>query len=59
METILRYEYLWKKVRVLGGAYGAFTQFLRDGTAILCSYRDPNLAQTIRPTKNCRHTWKI
>lgn len=48
METILRYEYLWKKVRVLGGAYGAFTQFLRDGTAILCSYRDPNLAQTIR-----------
>ena len=29
METILRYEYLWKKVRVLGGAYGAFTQFLR------------------------------
>ena len=48
METILRYEYLWKKIRVLGGAYGAFTQFLRDGTAILCSYRDPNLSETIR-----------
>lgn len=48
METILRYEYLWKKVRVLGGAYGAFTQFLRDGTAILCSYRDPNLAETLK-----------
>lgn len=48
METILRYEYLWKKIRVLGGAYGAFTQFLRDGTAILCSYRDPNLSETIK-----------
>lgn len=48
METILRYEYLWKKVRVLGGAYGAFTPFLRDGTAILCSYRDPNLAETLK-----------
>lgn len=48
METILRYEYLWKKIRVLGGAYGAFTQFLRDGTAILCSYRDPNLFETIK-----------
>lgn len=47
METILRYEYLWKRVRVLGGAYGAFTQFSRDGTSILCSYRDPNLKETL------------
>ena len=47
METILRYEYLWKKVRVLGGAYGAFTQFMVDGTAMLCSYRDPNLKETL------------
>ncbi len=51
METILRYEYLWKKVRVLGGAYGAFTQFLRDGTGILCSYRDPNLKETLEVYK--------
>lgn len=48
METILRYEYLWKKVRVLGGAYGAFAQFMRNGTSILCSYRDPNLSETIK-----------
>lgn len=47
METILRYEYLWKRVRVLGGAYGALTQFSRDGTSILCSYRDPNLKETL------------
>lgn len=51
METILRYEYLWKKVRVLGGAYGAFTQFMVDGTSILCSYRDPNLKETIEAYK--------
>ena len=51
METILRYEYLWKKVRVLGGAYGAFTQFLRDGTSLLCSYRDPNLKETLEAYK--------
>ena len=52
METILRYEYLWKKVRVLGGAYGAFTQFLRDGTSLLCSYRDPNLKETLEAYKD-------
>ena len=51
METILRYEYLWKKVRVLGGAYGAFTQFMVDGTAMLCSYRDPNLKETLEAYK--------
>lgn len=51
METILRYEYLWKKVRVLGGAYGAFTQFLRDGTSLFCSYRDPNLKETLEAYK--------
>ncbi len=47
METILRYEYLWKKIRVLGGAYGAFTQFSTNGNALLCSYRDPNLSETV------------
>ena len=47
METILRYEYLWKQIRVLGGAYGAFVQFMRNGNAIFCSYRDPNLVETL------------
>ena len=27
LETILRYEYLWTKIRVQGGAYGAFASF--------------------------------
>ena len=47
METILRYEYLWKRIRVQGGAYGAFTQFAMNGNALICSYRDPNLRETI------------
>jgi Zn-dependent M16 (insulinase) family peptidase len=47
METILRYEYLWKKVRIQGGAYGAFTQFGMNGNSLICSYRDPNLAETL------------
>lgn len=48
METILRYDYLWKKIRVQGGAYGAFTQFALNGNSLLCSYRDPNLRETIK-----------
>lgn len=51
METILRYDYLWKKIRVLGGAYGAFVQFAPNGNSILCSYRDPNLKETLEAFK--------
>lgn len=46
-ETILRYDYLWTRIRVQGGAYGAFAQFKRNGNMMLGSYRDPNLAETI------------
>ena len=47
METILRYDYFWNRIRVQGGAYGAFTQFRRNGNMMFGSYRDPNLAETI------------
>ena len=47
METILRYEYFWTKIRVQGGAYGAFANFNRAGNLFFGSYRDPNLTQTI------------
>ncbi|MEG6586868.1 insulinase family protein [Dendrosporobacter sp. 1207_IL3150] len=47
LETILRYDYLWNKIRVQGGAYGAFAQFRRNGNMVLGSYRDPNLRETI------------
>ncbi len=47
LETILRYEYFWTKIRVQGGAYGAFVGFGRSGNMIFNSYRDPNLKRTL------------
>ncbi|MDP1714899.1 MAG: insulinase family protein [Anaerolineales bacterium] len=40
--------HLWEKIRVQGGAYGAFAQF-DDSTGVFSflSYRDPNIAATI------------
>ena len=48
LETLLRYDYFWTRIRVQGGAYGAMTQFNRNGFMVLASYRDPNLAETFR-----------
>lgn len=47
LETILRYEYFWTKIRVQGGAYGAFASFNRTGNLFFGSYRDPNLSKTL------------
>ncbi len=47
LDTILQYGYLWTKIRVQGGAYGAFTRFYDNGDMVLCSYRDPNLKSSI------------
>jgi len=47
LETILRYDYLWTRVRVQGGAYGGFAKFERNGNMVLGSYRDPNLSETL------------
>lgn len=46
LDTIMRYDYLWNRIRVQGGAYGAFSTFTRNGNIIFCSYRDPNVAET-------------
>jgi Zn-dependent M16 (insulinase) family peptidase len=44
----LRMDYLWEKIRVLGGAYGAFAFFDdRSGVFTYLSYRDPNIDATI------------
>ena len=44
----LRMTHLWEKIRILGGAYGAFAAFDdRSGVLTYLSYRDPNLAATI------------
>jgi len=44
----LRNAYLWERVRVRGGAYGAFCTFDRNaGLLTMLSYRDPNIAKTL------------
>ncbi|HOV85327.1 MAG TPA: insulinase family protein [Syntrophobacteraceae bacterium] len=44
----LRTSWLWERVRVQGGAYGAFCMFDRHtGSLTLVSYRDPNLSKTL------------
>jgi Zn-dependent M16 (insulinase) family peptidase len=44
----LRSSYLWDKIRVQGGAYGAFCSFSKaTGFISFCSYRDPNFAETL------------
>jgi Zn-dependent M16 (insulinase) family peptidase len=44
----LRNAWLWEKVRVQGGAYGAFSSFDRlTGILAFVSYRDPNLVKTL------------
>ena len=44
----LRNAWLWERVRVLGGAYGAFCLFDRlSGVLTFVSYRDPNLLKTL------------
>jgi len=45
----LRTTWLWERVRVHGGAYGARCHFNRfSGVLTFTSYRDPNLLETIR-----------
>lgn len=48
LETIMRYGYLWTRLRVQGGAYGASAQFSREGAMLFTSYRDPHLTSTLR-----------
>jgi Zn-dependent M16 (insulinase) family peptidase len=44
----LRNAFLWDRVRVQGGAYGAFCIFNRlSGVFTLVSYRDPNTLKTL------------
>jgi Zn-dependent M16 (insulinase) family peptidase len=46
VSNILNSEYLWKQVRVKGGAYGVMSGFSVTGNAYFVSYRDPNLERT-------------
>lgn len=51
LETILRYEYLWTKIRIQGGAYGATARFEMNGLGVLASYRDPKLQESLQAYK--------
>ena len=48
LRTIAGLDYLWNRIRVQGGAYGAFAHFTRSGTMAFASYRDPNLKETLQ-----------
>jgi hypothetical protein len=47
VKVIMSTDYLWNKVRVQGGAYGAFFSVGKNGSLFLGSYRDPNLTATL------------
>ena len=47
LEHILNCDYLWSAIRVLGGAYGASSDFMYTGAATLSSYRDPHIRETL------------
>lgn len=48
LETILRYEYLWTRIRIQGGAYGATARFDTNGLGVFASYRDPQLEKSLQ-----------
>ena len=48
MAMINRLDYLWNKIRVQGGAYGAMFEMSPSGMIIANSYRDPNLIESIQ-----------
>ncbi|MFW5863246.1 MAG: insulinase family protein [Desulfohalobiaceae bacterium] len=50
----LRASWLWDKIRVQGGAYGAFSMLDRlSGILTLVSYRDPHILQTLQAFDGC------
>lgn len=52
----LRTAWLWERIRVQGGAYGAFCLFDRlSGTLTFVSYRDPNLLKTLEAFDETAH----
>ena len=53
LSHLLRTGYLWEKVRMLGGAYGAFAMpHHTEGVFVFASYRDPNIVKTLQVYRN-------
>jgi presequence protease len=47
LSNILSNEFLYKEIRVKGGAYGCAAGFTLDGYQYFYSYRDPNLRESL------------
>ena len=47
MNIIVALDYLWNKIRVQGGAYGAMFNVSPFGSLYTNSYRDPNLTESL------------
>ncbi len=47
LKTLLSLDYLWNRIRVQGGAYGAFCQLGRSGNVSFSTYRDPRLRESL------------
>ncbi|MCR5671887.1 MAG: insulinase family protein, partial [Butyrivibrio sp.] len=47
LKVMMGYDYLWKNIRVQGGAYGCMSSFAKNGDSGFVSYRDPNLKETV------------
>lgn len=52
LRNIFSTEFLWNRVRVLGGAYGVMCDFSYNGYGYFTSYRDPHLAETYQTYKD-------
>ncbi len=48
MSKIVHLDYLFNRIRIQGGAYGAMINFSRNGNMFMGSYRDPNLSETYK-----------
>jgi Zn-dependent M16 (insulinase) family peptidase len=47
LNNVLSNEFLHREIREKGGAYGAWSSFSLAGNMYFCSYRDPNLKETL------------
>lgn len=52
LKTVMQLDYLWNKIRVQGGAYGAMSSLAMSGNLVFVSYRDPNLKETLAAYNN-------
>jgi Zn-dependent M16 (insulinase) family peptidase len=47
LKVMMGYDYLWKNIRILGGAYGCMSSFAKNGDSAFVTYRDPHLKNSV------------